>query len=112
MIMPPTLNPNIAIETDMKEKWYHKVTEKMRVSTISNIRVEKATKKTPIKVFKEISRFFFFNNRINLPKNRYHECPNVFKITYCDIVEYRFSRISHSFFMQVVTPYVSVYSLC
>ena len=43
----PTVIPNMAIEMAMNAKWYHMVTLKIRVSRISNISVDRVTRKRP-----------------------------------------------------------------
>ena len=46
-MMAPTVMPNMATEIATNAKWYHIVTLKMRVRTISYITVASATKNSP-----------------------------------------------------------------
>ena len=46
-MIEPTAAPNMATEMAMNAKWYHIVTLKMRVRTISYITVASATKNSP-----------------------------------------------------------------
>lgn len=43
----PTVIPNMAIDMAMKAKWYHMVTLKILVSRISNISIDRVTRKRP-----------------------------------------------------------------
>lgn len=64
-MMAPTVMPNMAMEIATNAKWYHMVTLKMRVRTISYITVASATKKSPRYVVAVGSRSVF--TRVRAP---------------------------------------------